>query len=315
MAEQSQPPVPIGGSKPFKTPEHLHISEAVKQAMDVIEKRRRGLLMGLKTPWKKLNRTIGGGIQRASQYVIAGRSGVGKSAFVNLLIKGLFENNPKEKIIVLYFNFEMPSYSQVIRKLSNELSVPVSKLLSADMSLNEELYKKVGELKDKLSSFNIYFVDIPLNVTQIYAKIKEFKGYFPDAHLVNVFDHSRLVTTENEKDEMVKIGRLSKMCMYVKKEIGCSNIVVSQLNRNIEAPERARTQYEPMASDIFGADSLFQDADVVLVPHRPETYRIERYFDWDTKDFIALHVLKNRDGETGIIPFKHDLSTNKVEEI
>ena len=84
--------------------------------MDDRKEGRRGLLMGLKRP-KYSNQYYYGGIQRASQYVIAGRSGVGKSAFVNLLIKGLFENNPKREDYSTYFNFEMPSYSQSHKKV------------------------------------------------------------------------------------------------------------------------------------------------------------------------------------------------------
>lgn len=298
----------------FKAPE-IHISEAVSEAIDIIEKRRKGLLMGLKTPWKKFNRYIGGGIQKGCQYVVAGRSGVGKSAFVNLLIKGLFDHNPTEKIAVLYFNFEMPSYKQVVRKMSKELGLSVDQIMSSNSTLNEDNYKKVLDLKAKLSKYNIFFIDIPLNSTQIYKTIMDFKVRFPGHHIVNVFDHSRLVTDENERDEMSKIGRLSRLCMYVKKKINCSNIIVSQLNRNIESPERAKTLYEPMASDIFGADSIFQDADVVIIPHRPELYHIEMYYKFPTKNFLALHLLKNRDGETGLLPFKHELAINNIEEL
>ena len=271
--------------------------------------------MGLKTCWKKLNRYIGGGIQEETQYIIGGRSGVGKSAFVNLLVKSLFDCNPKQKVVVLYFNFEMPSYKQVIRKMSKELELTVHQIMSADKPINEKDFDRVKTIQENLAKYNIYFVDIPINVIQIHKKIMEFHSKFKGYHLVNVFDHSRLVTGDAEKDEMIRIGRLSKLCMYLKKKIHCSNLIISQLNRNIESPERAKTLYEPMASDIFGADSLYQDADVVIVPHRPETFKLDKYYGFDTKNFIAMHILKNRDGDTGFIPFKHNLGINSIEEI
>ena len=271
--------------------------------------------MGLRTCWKKLNRYIGGGIQRGTQYVIAGRSSVGKSAFVNLLIKSLFDLNTKEKVVVLYFNFEMPSYKQVIRKISKELEMSVNDILSSDTSISDKDYSRVLMLQEALSKYEIYYIDIPINVEQINAKVAEFFAKFRGYHIVNVFDHSRLVTGDTEHGEMVKIGRFSKLCMYMKKKYDCSNIIVSQLNRNIEAPERSKTQHEPIASDIFGADSLFQDADIVLVPHNPEMFKLENYHGFDTKNFLAMHILKNRDGDTGFIPFKHNLAINKIEEI
>lgn len=300
---------------PYEDIPDEHISVAVTKALDIIDKRRRGLLMGLRTCWAKLNRYVGGGIQEATQYVIAGRSGVGKSAFVNLLIKSLFDFNPKCKIVILYFNFEMPNYKQVVRKMSKELGLTVNQILSSDKSLSSDDYQKLKDLQTSLSKYDIYFVDIPVGTSRIYKKILDFHRKFPDRHLINVFDHSRLVTDENERDEMTKIGRLSKMGMLLKKKLNCTNIIVSQLNRNIENMDRAKNLHEPMASDVFGADSLVQDADVVLIPHRPETFRIANYFGYDTKDFIALHIIKNRDGETGFIPFKHNLAINSIEEL
>jgi replicative DNA helicase len=278
------------GQKSSEIP-HIHIGEATKQAVDIILKRKKGQLMGLKTCWKKLNRYIGGGIQSGTQYIVAGRSGVGKSAFVNLLIKSLFDFNRNEKVVILYFNFEMPSYKQVIRKMSKELEMSVNQIMSSESPISDIDYDRVTKLEGALSKYEIYFVDIPINVVQINTKVMEFSNRFKGYHLVNVFDHSRLVTDSNERDEMAKIGRLSKVCMYLKKKINCSNIIVSQLNRNIESPERAKMGYEPMASDIFGADSLYQDADVVLVPHRPEMYRLDIYNGFATKDLIALHIL------------------------
>jgi replicative DNA helicase len=280
----------------------------------VIQRRKSGELTGLRTYWKKFNRLTGGGIQEGGQYVIGGRSGVGKSAFVNLLIKSLFDCNPHKKVVVLYFNFEMPSYKQVVRNMSNILGLTVDQLMSAEDKLTDDQLKNVIGTEKALSDYNIYFIDVPLNITQIYQKIIEFRNKFPNYDLVNVFDHSRLVIDEEKSDEMRKIDRLSKTCMYLKKKIHCSNIIVSQLNRNIESPDRAKTDYEPIASDIFGADSVYQDADMVIVLHSPEKHHVKVYHGLPTKDLIAMHILKNRDGDTGMIPFKHNLKINTVVE-
>lgn len=198
--------------------------------------------------------------------------------------------------------------------MSRELGLTVNQILSATGSLSDEDHKRAHALKDKLSNYNIYFIDIPSGVSQIFAKVMEFHKRFPDYNIVNVFDHSRLVTDENERDEMAKIGRMSKMCMFLKKKIKCSNIILSQLNRNIESAERAKSKYEPLLSDIFSADSLAQDADSVIIMQRPEMYRIANYNGYDTKGLLAIHVMKNRDGDTGWLPFKHNLGINLIEE-
>lgn len=208
----------------------------------------------------------------------------------------------------------MPAYKQVVRNMSTMLGLTVDEIMSADSKLTDEQLVSIINTEEALSKYSIYFIDIPINIKQIFSKIMEFKKKFYNYEIVNVFDHSRLVIDEDKGDEMRKIDRLSKMCMYLKKKIGCINIIVSQLNRNIESPERARTDYEPIASDIFGADSVYQDADMVIVLHSPEKHHVKVYHGFPTKDLIAMHILKNRDGETGMIPFKHNLKINTVEE-
>jgi replicative DNA helicase len=71
-----------------------------------------------------------------------------------------------------------------------------------------------------------------------------------------------------------------------------------------------------MSSDIFGADSVSQYATVIIALHRPELYgkNVYRYagVDIDARNLIACHVLKQRDGWTGLITWDHDLKHNKI---
>ena len=155
-------------------------------------------------------------------------------------------------------------------------------------------------------------MDIPLNVTQIYAKIKNFWRLFPDAHFSKRLDHSRLVTTENEKTaKWLRLVGLSKMCMYVKREIGCSNIVVSQLNRNIELLKEQERNMNPWRLTSW---SRFLALRWWFWCLRSETYRIERYLTGILKTYCSACLKKQRRWNRNYT-FKHDLSINKVEEI
>ena len=53
-----------------------------------------------------------GGLQRGKMYVIAGRPGVGKSAFSNQMIFDILDTSKDRNVIVLYWSFEMPGISR-----------------------------------------------------------------------------------------------------------------------------------------------------------------------------------------------------------
>ena len=94
------------------------------------------------------------------------------------------------------------------------------------------------------------------------------------------------------------------------------NILLSQLNRNIEQEHRAKNQYQPLLTDLFGGDSIGQDAHVVMILNRPfDLYGItSKYCDEDPKGLLACHVEKNRDGLLGMISYEADMSTFTIKE-
>ena len=116
--------------------------------------------------------------------------------------------------------------------------------------------------------------------------------------------------------ELQKLNEVSKGCMWMQAKIGCINILLSQLNRNIEQEHRAKAQYQPLLTDLFGGDSIGQDAHVVLMLQRPnDLYGITaKYCDEDPIGLLAVHIEKNRDGLLGMIPYEAEMSTFTIKE-
>ena len=137
----------------------------------------------------------------------------------------------------------------------------------------------------------------------------------PTATIINIFDHSRLIRGQ-EDSELKKLNTISKGCMWLQSKMGTINILLSQLNRNIEQEHRAKAQYQPMLSDLFGGDSIGQDAHVVMMLQRPhDLYGItDKYCGEDPKGLMACHVEKNRDGLLGMIGYEAELSTFNIKE-
>jgi replicative DNA helicase len=299
----------------FKNRGFQKIDKAVNQSIAIIKDAKLGNRDVLFTAWKRLNRNLLGGLQKGKLYVIAGRPGVGKSAFSNQLVFDVLDTNKHKNIIVMYWTFEMPGYQQIMRSGSKDVKKQVADLLSVDSPLSDMDFKHyITEVK-KYAGYEIYFNNVPRTMEYIQNTNLEIYEANPDSILINLFDHSRLIRG-NAETELQRLNTISKGCMLMQSELGTINILLSQLNRNIEQEHRAKNQYQPMLSDLFGGDSIGQDAHVVMMLQRPhDLYGItDTYCDEDPKGLLACHIEKNRDGLLGMLAFEADMSTFTIKE-
>jgi len=299
----------------YKSRGFQSIGTAVKQSIAVVREAKLGLRKVLPTSWKRLNRNLLGGLQQGKMYVIAGRPGVGKSAFSNQLIFDVLDVNSEKDITVLYWTFEMPGYQQVMRSAAKDVKKQLGELFSIDTPLSDVDFRTYAAKVQKYKDYAIYFNNIPRTMDYIMSANKEIQEAHPDTIVINLFDHSRLIRG-NEETELRKLNAISKGCMLMQAELGVVNILLSQLNRNIEQEHRARNQYQPLLTDIFGGDSIGQDAHVVIILNRPfDLYGItNEYCGEDPKGLLACHMEKNRDGLLGMIGYEADMSTFTIKE-
>tara|TARA_R100000030_G_scaffold101015_1_gene95768 strand:- start:2628 stop:3572 length:945 start_codon:yes stop_codon:yes gene_type:complete len=299
----------------FKDRGFQKIDKAVNQSIKIVKDAMNGLRDVFPTKWPRLNRNLLGGLQKGKLYVIAGRPGVGKSAFSNQLVFDILDTNKEKDIVVLYWSFEMPGYQQVMRSASKDVKKELGQLLSVDKSLDSVDFKTYASKVQKYANYNIYFNNVPRTMEYIIKTNEELAVSRPRTTVINLIDHSRLVRG-NEDTELKKLNTISKGCMFLQSRMGTINILLSQLNRNIEQEHRAKNQYQPLLTDLFGGDSIGQDAHVVMILNRPyDLYGItDRYCDEDPVGLLACHVEKNRDGLLGMIGYEADMSTFNINE-
>lgn len=295
-----------------------HISSAAIEAVEYIKKRKNHEIESLKTRWKKFNTQCMGGIEPNTIYTIVGISGSGKSSFVNTLENDLIDLNSDQDVIVLNFSFEMLSSRQVGRKISSKLRQTTAELYSANNSLTDELLENVEETTQQIKSYPIYYVDTPGTVDNIASTIDYFyENKAKGKRFVIILDHTLLV--EGQASALQVISDLQKLFIRVKKYPNTTIIQLSQMNRNIEAPDRINnpSMHYPMRSDISSADTIFHASDYVICIHRPELLNIQQYGPNRllVKNKVYLHILKNRDaGECSILEFDNDLKYNNLIE-
>jgi len=298
-------------------PKLVHISKTVEKSIRDVQDGMLGKRRYYPTKWNRLNKQLMGGLQPGKMYVIAGRPGVGKSAFSNQLIFDVLDVNKEKQddLIVIYWSFEMPGEQQILRAGSKDTKLQTFDLLSVENTLSEEAFNRYRKAIQKYKDYPMYFCSIPQDMEAI-KKINEYMfNQYPEKTVINLIDHSRLVLGK-EDTELQKLNTLSKGCMWVQAKMQSITILLSQLNRNIEQEFRAKQQYQPLLTDLFGGDSIGQDAHVVMMLQRPyDLYNItDSYCGEDPVGLLACHIEKNRDGLIGMIPFQTDLSTFTINE-
>ena len=209
----------------------------------------------------------------------------------------------------------MPGYQQILRAGAKGSNKQVSELLSVEHKLENDAYKAFKKEVLKYSHYPIYFNNIPRDMEFVKNSNIDVTNKYPDHTIINVFDHSRLILSEKDQ-ELQKLNEVSKGCMWLQAKMGTINILLSQLNRNIEQEHRAKAQYQPLLTDLFGGDSIGQDAHVVMMLQRPnDLYGItDKYCGEDPVGLLALHIEKNRDGLLGMIPYEAEMSTFTINE-
>tara|TARA_R110002073_G_scaffold6209_2_gene37268 strand:- start:947 stop:1903 length:957 start_codon:yes stop_codon:yes gene_type:complete len=310
-----RPIPPVEQPDSFKLPQLRHISKEVERSIQHVSDGMNGRRNVLPTKWDRLNKNLMGGLQPGKMYVVAGRPGVGKSAFSNQLIFDLLDKNAQKEIIVVYWSFEMPGDQQILRAGSKDTKLQTFELLSVEQKLSQDKFQRYINETQKYKQYPIYFCSIPQNMDMMKKVNEQIFLKHPRKTIVNLIDHSRLVSGR-EDTELQRLNTLSKGCMWMQSKMQSVTILLSQLNRNIEQEHRAKNQYQPLLTDLFGGDSIGQDAHVVMMLQRPyDLYNItEKYCGEDPVGLLAVHIEKNRDGLLGMIPFQTDLSTFTINE-
>ena len=108
----------------------------------------------------------------------------------------------------------------------------------------------------------------------------------------------------------------------MKKKYPVSFLILSQLNRGSDSPERNKPGTYGnyiLDSDIYGSDALLQHADIVIGINRPFDRRLNIYgpdrLIIKDENLLVFHFLKSRNGTTRIGFYSLDRSTMRFIEL
>ncbi|QWW19634.1 replicative DNA helicase [Schaalia sp. 19OD2882] len=258
------------------------ISENVLSELERIEM-DKGKMKGVPTGFVDLDR-LTQGLHGGQMVIVAARPAMGKST---LALDFCRSASIKHDITSVIFSLEMSQNDIAVRMLSAESGVFMSKMLSGGMTDRD--WRKVSETAARISEAPL-FVDDSANmtITEIRSKCRRLKQQH-NLGLV-VVDYLQLMTSGTQvESRQQEVSGLSRNLKLLAKEIDVPVVAVAQLNRGPES----RTDKKPMMSDLRESGSLEQDADIIILLHRPDYYNKE-----DRPGEADIIVAKHRNGST-----------------
>lgn len=211
----------------------------------------------------------------------------------------------KHHLPSIVFSLEMSKTEIVMRLLSAEAKIKLADMRSGRM--NDDDWTRLARRMSEISEAPLYIDDSPnLTMMEIRAKARRLKQK-ADLRLV-VIDYLQLMTSGKKvESRQQEVSEFSRQIKLLAKELEVPVVAMSQLNRG---PEQ-RTDKKPMLSDLRESGSIEQDADMVILLHRPDAFESD-----DPRGGEAdLIVAKHRAGPTRTITVAHQLHLSRFSNM
>lgn len=236
------------------------MGEMVAEALADIEARRGKGMDGLPTGFRGLDDLLCG-MHRQEMILLAARPSQGKTALgMKLAVNAAAHGG------VAFMSLEMGRNAIMQRLLCSEASVDSQHLRNGMVTDAEmERLRIAGRNMDALP----LIICDKKGVTM--ADVRSLSRLWRDKHGMEllVIDYLQLMRTFGRvESRQQEVAGYSAGLKALAGELNIPVVVLCQLNRNPEG----RTDFRPRPSDLRESGTLEQDADVVMLLHRPEMY-------------------------------------------
>lgn len=258
----------------------------------------RGATTGIAALDAKLN-----GYKAGQLYVVAGRPGMGKSAYMCSSLRRTAQMGKG----VLIVSLEMTGEEVAARCISDSLDslrAPFFGNITKGL-LSEGERSDVDFAAESFAGLPMIVDDSPrMTWAEIASKARRAKAEFEAAGYplaVLCIDHMGLVTPSDryKGNKVAEAGEVSAGARALAKELNCCVLLLCQLSRDVEKRDDKR----PTLSDLRWSGEIEQDAHVVGFLYREAYYlaqdaAADPYMMQEAKHKLEFLIRKNRNGET-----------------
>jgi replicative DNA helicase len=270
---------------------------------EVYEMIGSGGRQGLLTNFIELD-SMTNGLQNGELIIVAARPSMGKTAFAMNVIEAI---SAEQMLPTAVFSLEMSKQQLAQRMLCSRANIDAHKLRKGMLSNDD--YTQLAVTVGQLAKAPIWVDDSPgLTPLDLRAKARRLKLQH-DIKCVMV-DYMQLMDNPGPESRQQQISEISRGLKAVARELGIPVIALSQLNRQSEG----RDGHRPRMSDLRESGSIEQDADVIMLLHREDYYRMSEP-DFVPDNIAEVIIAKQRNGPTGTVKLTFMNKTTRFENL
>lgn len=271
--------------------------EAAAELLEDLDRVDEGYRAFVETGISDLDRILGGGLIREGLYILAARPGCGKTTLAAALAERMLERGRR----VLFVSLEMSRKQLMARRVAADVGrVTAAQILRGELA--EEERKSVGESLVRLSKRPLFFNRrASVNVSEIQFLAKQNRAD------VVIIDYLGLMRHEAGKSLYERVTGTSNQLKRMARGLETPVLCLAQLNREVEG----RQNQEPRLSDLRDSGAIEQDADGVLLIHRPAAEDADEYGPTP----MEVTVAKNRHGRAGKIELNWYMRSGRILEV
>jgi replicative DNA helicase len=314
----------------------LAFTHALTIAVDMAARayQRDGKLSGLASGFRDLDSRMGG-LQASDLIIVAGRPGMGKTAFATNIAynvakawQGTIRHDGHYETlhggIVGFFSLEMSAEQLATRIISEQTTIPSHKMRRGD--IDARLFEVIREKARELEKVPLYIDETGgLSIAQLAARARRLKRQRGLDLLI--IDYIQLLQGSTRRAMEGRVQEVTEITTGLKalaKELNVPVLALSQLSRQVENREDKR----PQLSDLRESGSIEQDADVVLFVFREEYYHrmrkpseadVEKFHAWQDemdKHFGKAEIIiaKQRHGPVGTVDLQFEAEVTRFAD-
>ncbi len=263
------------------------LKDALKEAYDRIDSRAGKTEMsasGLPSGYIDLD-NLTAGLQNSELVIIAARPSVGKTSFALNIVRHVVV---EERQPVFFVSLEQSRIELAERLLCCQARVNSHQLRKGH--LGHEDMQKIIAAGAHLQPCKLFLDDSPgQNMLRIAANARRLK--LQHGVKLVVIDYLQLIDPDNRRDSrQEQVASLSRRLKFLARELEIPVMALAQVNRSSED----RHDHRPRLADLRESGAIEQDADTVMLLHRPEMHEPGQH-----EGIVEVIVAKQRNGPTG----------------
>ncbi len=278
--------------------------EEIDRAITLIEnfQKRKGNLQGLPTGFHKLDE-LTAGWKAGEMIVLAARPGQGKTALGLTFARHALDRRydeatdswKKPGYAVGIFSLEMTNEQLMLRMLASYASERLQDIRQG--TLTEHSLQKLRMIAADMKEWPLYLDDSSfLTINQLRGKARRMKDrYGIELLVIDYLQLLRSESTQAKDNRQNEVAEISRGIKALAKELAIPIIILAQLNRRSE-----EAGAEPALHNLRESGAIEQDADMVMLLHRPDATKDEDGNErpQDTIIPYKLNIAKQRNGPT-----------------